>query len=126
MKYLLPCCILYLLKVFRPAAYGRRKDASMQPSLHKLIASVGAQHDVARIVLFGSRAPGDNGARSDVDPAVFDLPESEEAAFLDGIDELPTMLKFDVMLVRPYTSPVLLDEIKRNRVILYEAPIEAR
>lgn len=98
----------------------------MQPSLHKLIASVGAQHDVARIVLFGSRAPGDNGARSDVDPAVFDLPESEEAAFLDGIDELPTMLKFDVMLVRPYTSPVLLDEIKRNRVILYEAPIEAR
>ena len=93
----------------------------MQPNLHSLIADLGSAHGAARIVLFGSRARGDHHARSDIDLAVYGLPESRETAFLDSIDELPTLLKFDVVFISPYTSPTLLEEIKRDGVILYEA-----
>ncbi|WP_280961396.1 nucleotidyltransferase family protein [Butyricicoccus faecihominis] len=93
----------------------------MQPNLNNLIAALGSSRGAERIVLFGSRARGDNHERSDIDLAVYGLPESKEAAFLDGIDELPTLLKFDVVFISPHTSPALLDEIKRDGVTLYEA-----
>ena len=76
----------------------------LKPALAQLAKDCGAR----KLVLFGSRARGDNRPRSDIDLAVF------------GMDDLPTLLKYDVVFIDDYTSPELLAEIDRDGVILYE------
>ena len=58
--------------------------------------------------------------RSDIDLAVFGMPEEQQTRFWCGMDDLPTLLKYDVVFVDDYTSPELLAEIDRDGVILYE------
>lgn len=52
-----------------------------------------------------------SGRISDIDLAVFGLPHQMEGIFLDGIEELPTLLKFDVVLIDDRTSADLLDVV---------------
>ena len=73
-----------------------------------------------RLVLFGSRARGDNGPRSDIDLAVFGMPEANHSAFWMGTEELPTLLKFDIAHVSPDMSPAFLENIEKEGVTLYE------
>lgn len=86
------------------------------------LAILGQRLGVKRLVLFGSRARDEERPRSDIDLAVFGLPRAQESAFWDGIDELPTLLKFDIVFIDDHTSPELLAEIHRDEVPLYEAP----
>ena len=44
----------------------------------------------------------------------------QQTRFWCGMDDLPTLLKYDVVFVDDYTSPELLAEIDRDGVILYE------
>ena len=93
----------------------------MQEMLKKQIADLSQCCGASCIILFGSRARGDNHERSDIDLAVFGLPEAQKGNFCAGIDELPTLLKFDIVFVDSFTSPTLLAEVERDGVILYEA-----
>ena len=93
----------------------------MQEMLKKQIADLGQCCGASCIILFGSRARGDNHERSDIDLAVFGIPEAQKGNFCAGIDELPTLLKFDIVFVDSFTSPTLLAEVERDGVILYEA-----
>ena len=43
--------------------------------LYKQLAALARQHGARRLVLFGSRARGDNRYNSDVDLAVYGMPE---------------------------------------------------
>ena len=88
----------------------------LKPALAQLAKDCGAR----KLVLFGSRARGDNRPRSDIDLAVFGMPEEQQTRFWCGMDDLPTLLKYDVVFVDDYTSPELLAEIDRDGVILYE------
>lgn len=93
----------------------------MNEELKRHLSALGRQYRAARIVLFGSRARGDHRERSDIDLAVFGLPAGWQGAFCAGIDELPTLLKFDIVFVDAATSPALMAEIERDGVILFEA-----
>lgn len=88
--------------------------------LKTALAALAQDCGAARLVLFGSRARGDNRARSDIDLAVFGMPDDQQTRFWCGIEDLPTLLKFDLVFVDAYTSPELLTEIARDGVILYE------
>ena len=88
--------------------------AALYAEIHALGVRLGAE----RVVLYGSRARGDNRERSDVDIAVFGLAEQKQAAFLREIDELPTLLEFDVVFASEGTSPELLVNINRDGVVL--------
>lgn len=93
----------------------------MLPENLKLsIVSLGCKCGAERIVLFGSRARGDNRPRSDIDLAVFGLPKEQETAFWNGIDDLPTLLKFDLVFVRDYTTPALLENIAKDGIVLMD------
>jgi predicted nucleotidyltransferase len=91
------------------------------PDLYSQLAELAARYGVRRLVLFGSRARGDNHPRSDVDLAAFGLPPSRVGAFRLALEELPTLLKFDFVAVSPDTSPAFLSEIEKDGVTLYES-----
>ena len=73
----------------------------------------------AEVVLFGSRARGDNLPKSDIDIAVAGCRDFGRFSYL--IEErLDTLLDVDVVNLDESLSQQLLDEIARDGVILYE------
>lgn len=89
-------------------------------SIYQQIACIGRRFDADRVVLYGSRARGDHRSRSDVDIAVFGAPEHTYAAFWDALEELPTLLEFDLTYVNSHTSPALLDNIRKDGIVLMD------
>jgi len=90
----------------------------LSPALQKQIAQLGARYGATKIVLFGSRARGDNHPRSDIDLAIYGMPERQQASFFE--EELQTLLKFDLVHITQHTSPALLQNIQKDGVTLYE------
>lgn len=82
------------------------------------IKSIGADCDVEKIILFGSRARGDYKERSDIDLAVYGGRVEIFEAVLD--EECPTLLKFDVIDMNKPIEEKLLNSIKKEGNIIYE------
>ncbi|TGE39773.1 nucleotidyltransferase domain-containing protein [Desulfosporosinus fructosivorans] len=88
------------------------------------IQKIGQKYAVERIVLFGSRARGDHKPVSDIDLAVFLLPEFEsKGRMASEFDDLNTLLRIDVVYINGHTDPDLLENIEREGVFLYERAI---
>lgn len=93
----------------------------LSPTLQSQIAQIGARCGAQKIVLFGSRARGDNHPRSDIDLAIYGMPEKNQSSFYFAIEEeLQTLLKFDLVHITQYTSPALLQNIQKDGVVLME------
>ena len=92
----------------------------LSDALLEQIKALAQRFDVARLVLFGSRARGDFRASSDIDLAVYGLHPSDEMRFLSSLEDLPTLLKCDMIAVRKDTDPTLLSEIEKDGVTLME------
>lgn len=89
--------------------------------LYKQIAALARKYGAKRLVLYGSRARGDNRYNSDIDLAVYDMPETNRANFRMDCEELPTLLKFDIVHITDDMNPVFLANIKKDGVELYAA-----
>ncbi|MBQ7595796.1 MAG: nucleotidyltransferase substrate binding protein [Clostridia bacterium] len=87
-------------------------------SIYNDIKQLGSRYKASKIVLFGSRARGDNRDNSDIDIAVYNMPGNNQSAFLDGIDSLNTLADFDVVFVCESTDANLLKNIEKDGVIL--------
>ena len=72
---------------------------------------------LSRLILFGSRARGDNRERSDIDLAVSG---GDVVRFSLDVEELPTLLSFDVVNLDGAVQPELLESIQREGITLYE------
>ena len=83
------------------------------------LAELARACSASRLVLFGSRARGDHRERSDVDLAVFGLDSVGAGRLRLALEELPTLLSFDLVCVDADTSPALLANIEREGVTLY-------
>ena len=90
----------------------------LDKSVEADIIKIAKKNAIKKVILFGSRARGDNSERSDIDLAVsggnalnfqYDL---EEEAW--------TLLMFDVVNLNREISKELQAEIDRDGVILYE------
>lgn len=91
----------------------------LSPALQKQIAQLGARYGATKIVLFGSRARGDNHPRSDIDLSIYGMPERQQASFYFAVEEeLQTLLKFDLVHITQHTSPALLQNIQKDGVII--------
>lgn len=86
--------------------------------IYNRIAEIGKKFGASKVVLFGSRARGDNRERSDIDVALFSVPDEKQAFCEDEIRELPTLLDFDIVFVRENTDAELLANIKKDGVML--------
>ena len=82
------------------------------------IIQLAKEHGIQKVILFGSRARGDNWERSDIDLAVSggDIPRFA----LDLDEEVWTLLLFDVVNLDEPVQPSLLEEIARDGVVIYE------
>ena len=82
------------------------------------IIALAKAYDVDKVILFGSRARGDNRERSDIDLAVSGGNYVEFALAVD--EETPTLLMFDVICLDKSLSTELREAIAREGVLLYE------
>ena len=86
--------------------------------LYNQLAALARRYGAKRLVLFGSRARGDNRPNSDIDLAVYGMPEDNRAEFWMHCEELPTLLKFDIVHIQDGMEPVFLANIERDGVEL--------
>lgn len=87
-------------------------------ALYRALSEMAAQYGAHKMVLFGSRARGDNTPRSDIDLAVYGMPEKNRARFAMDAEELPTLLRLDIVHVHPGMDEAFLKNIERDGVIL--------
>lgn len=82
------------------------------------IVKIARQNGVKKVLLFGSRARGDNRERSDIDLAVSggDILNF----YYDLEEEAWTLLSFDVVNLDEGISEELQQEIDRDGVTIYE------
>ena len=83
-----------------------------------VLLALAKQHNIEKILLFGSRARGTNGERSDIDIAVSG--GNYDAFFADVKEKMPTLISFDVVRLDEKTPSSLLAEIRRDGVTIYE------
>lgn len=89
-------------------------------SILRQAAALGRDCGARRLVLYGSRARGDYKERSDIDLAVWDMPERSRGMFWAGLEDLPTLLKFDVCHISALTDRAFLENIEKDGRVLYE------
>ena len=91
---------------------------NLDKQIENEIIAAARKYGIERLILFGSRARGDNRERSDIDLAASGGNITEFSLNLD--DEVRTLLMFDVVNLDKAVQRELLEEIKHDGVILYE------
>lgn len=86
--------------------------------IYSAIADIGKEYSASKILLFGSRARGDNREKSDIDIAVYGVPKDKHFAFSQSIGNIPTLLQFDIVFVTDETNEALVNNINKDGVIL--------
>lgn len=84
------------------------------------IIELAKKHGVEKVILFGSRARGDNWERSDIDLAISGGDRVRFALDVDEIEIVPTLLMFDVVDLDEPCNEELLESIRRDGVVLYK------
>lgn len=77
-------------------------------------------NNIDKIVIYGSRARGDNRKTSDIDIAVYCKDSSHKGAIYCDLDDINTLLKLDIVFIDDNTDKKLLDNINRDGIIIYE------
>lgn len=74
---------------------------------------------INKVVLFGSRARGDNELKSDIDLAVY--ADCDIFEFIEEIENIsPTLLEFDFSNMRRIEDELFIEQVEKEGVILYE------
>ncbi|KAA8670484.1 nucleotidyltransferase domain-containing protein [Clostridium sp. HV4-5-A1G] len=95
---------------------------NLDANIIKSISKIGTKYKVNKIVLFGSRARGDNKKTSDIDLAVYcDENFQDEGKIYFELDDMDTLLKLDIIFVNSNTDKKLIENIGRDGVVIYEA-----
>ncbi|HEX4295452.1 MAG TPA: nucleotidyltransferase domain-containing protein [Rhizomicrobium sp.] len=77
--------------------------------------------EVERVILFGSRARGDGGARADIDVAVA-CPAADNIRWfdiIDAVEDAPTLLEIDLVRLEEVPAELAANILREGRV-LYE------
>lgn len=82
------------------------------------IIALAKKNHIQKVILFGSRARGDNRERSDIDLAV--TGGNVRDFRLDIDDEVRTLLMFDVVNLDGAVQESLLNVIQKEGITIYE------
>lgn len=84
------------------------------------LAALARKYGARRLVLFGSRARGDNRPNSDIDLAVYGMPREKQTLFWLDCDDLPTLLKLDISFIHDGMDSKFLQNIEKDGVELMD------
>ncbi|WP_300386502.1 nucleotidyltransferase domain-containing protein [Clostridium sp.] len=74
---------------------------------------------IKKVILFGSRARGDNSPRSDIDLAVYSY--SNLVEFIEDIENnTNTLLEFDFSNMNTIEDKLFIEEVNKEGIIIYE------
>mgnify|MGYP000233587841 FL=1 len=90
----------------------------LQERVIRELFSFATKHSVRKIILFGSRARGNNTERSDVDIAVYG--GDFDSFYWDIKEKINSLLMFDIIQADSAISDDLKHEIEKDGVIIYE------
>ena len=93
-------------------------NVNIPENVYKEITDIAKMHDVDKIVLFGSRAKGNNTERSDIDLAVYT--NSFDDFYIDVQEHINSLLSFDIINASESISDELENEIEKFGVVIYE------
>ena len=93
-------------------------NINIPDNVYKEIMNIAKKHDVNKIILFGSRAKGNNTERSDVDIAVY--ANNFSSFYWDVQEHINSLLSFDIVNAFDGVSAELADEINKYGVTIYE------
>lgn len=93
--------------------------ANLPAQVQQELVLLAQKYDVAKLVLFGSRARGSHQPKSDIDLAVYGCRDFLNFSF-DVDEKTWTLLTYDIIDMEQNVSPELVREIKRDGVTLYE------
>ncbi len=88
--------------------------------IYNEIANIAEKHGATKVILFGSRARKDNTSNSDIDIAVYGINNNNSGMFWHDIEEIPTLLKIDIVYIDTNTDELLLENIKRDGIIIMD------
>ena len=91
---------------------------TVSPRIQREIRTFARQSGAEQVILFGSRARGTNGMRSDIELAVRGGNADLFAELMS--DKLHSLLKADVVKLTAELSEDLQREIERDGIVLYE------
>ncbi|MCD8216510.1 MAG: nucleotidyltransferase domain-containing protein [Clostridiales bacterium] len=86
--------------------------------LQRDIERFAKEHQIERVILFGSRARGDYTERSDIDLAVYG--GNFDAFYWDIKEKAHTLLMLDIVDLNKKISDDLREDIERDGCIIYE------
>ena len=86
--------------------------------VYKQIKVFARECDAEKVVLFGSRARGDNLTKSDIDIAVYG--GDFDHFYWDVKEKTHSLLMFDIVQADELISEELKQEIEKDGVIIYE------
>ncbi|MGB4058541.1 MAG: nucleotidyltransferase domain-containing protein [Alphaproteobacteria bacterium] len=94
---------------------------TLHPAIEQLVCDIAAMEGVRRVILFGSRARGDNAPRADVDLAVDapDLTDGQWYGILGMVENARTLLKIDCVHLNKQDGLFLKNILDEGKV-LYE------
>lgn len=96
-------------------------SVNVSPKVISGLRAIAEKYAIGKIVIFGSRARGDNNSKSDIDIAVYPLTEFENKGhFISEVDDLETLLKLDIIFVNNDTDEKLIANIQKEGVVIYE------
>lgn len=96
----------------------QEEDLGISEKLLEEICSLAREYEIEKVILFGSRARGDQKRTSDVDLAVLGGNVSGFAAAAE--EETSTLLEFDVVNLGGIVQEELLEAIREEGKTLYE------
>ena len=74
---------------------------------------------INKVILFGSRARGDNGDRSDIDLAIYC--EKSISDFIEDIENnTTTLLEFDFSDMKSVNDELFIEQVNKEGIIIYE------
>ncbi|MEF9960697.1 MAG: nucleotidyltransferase domain-containing protein [Niameybacter sp.] len=95
---------------------------NLRQEIEEAIVALARQYiEIEKVVLFGSRARGDNTERSDIDLAIWSEKSMSEFAYALE-EEVPTLLEFDLSYMNEVEDAFFREQVTKEGIVLYEKP----
>lgn len=89
-------------------------------TINELLAYFSTKKEIAKVVIYGSRAKGSYHNGSDIDFAIWTDNTDMISTYLWELDDLPTPYKFDVIDYKNLSHDGMKNSIDQDGILFYE------